>query len=72
MFCDERDGVMAIASGPIEPAEAVSAINSGDTVMVRRFGLVGAPLTLIRSRRDSYAVCDTAICPRWATIVSLI
>jgi len=32
---------------PIGPEEAVSAIRSGDTVMVGGFGLVGAPLTLI-------------------------
>ncbi|HJS48883.1 MAG TPA: CoA-transferase, partial [Gaiellaceae bacterium] len=38
---------MTITSGPIHPEEAVSAIRSGDTVMVGGFGLVGAPLTLI-------------------------
>ena len=38
---------MVIARGPIEPEVAVSAIRSGDTVMVGGFGLVGAPLTLI-------------------------
>ena len=39
---------MAIASdGPVDPEQAVSAIRSGDTVMVGGFGLVGAPLTLI-------------------------
>ena len=44
---------MSIASGPIEPAEALSAIRSGDTVMVGGFGLVGAPLTLIDALVDS-------------------
>lgn len=38
---------MPIATGPIEPEEAVAVIRSGDTVMVGGFGLVGAPLTLI-------------------------
>src|ERR671925_133235 len=38
---------MTVSSGTIEPEEAVSAIRSGDTVMVGGFGLVGAPLTLI-------------------------
>ncbi len=38
---------MVVTRGPIEPEEAVSAIRSGDTVMVGGFGLVGAPLTLI-------------------------
>ena len=44
---------MPIASGPIEPDEAVSAISSGDTVMVGGFGLVGAPLTLIDALAES-------------------
>ena len=44
---------MAIAGGPIEPEEAVSAIRSGDTVMVGGFGLVGAPLTLIDALVES-------------------
>jgi 3-oxoadipate CoA-transferase alpha subunit len=44
---------MAIAAGPIEPEEAVSAIRSGDTVMVGGFGLVGAPLTLIDALVES-------------------
>ena len=44
---------MAIAHGPIEPEEAVSAIRSGDTVMVGGFGLVGAPLTLIDALVES-------------------
>jgi 3-oxoacid CoA-transferase subunit A/3-oxoadipate CoA-transferase alpha subunit len=44
---------LAIASGPIEPEEAVSAIRSGDTVMVGGFGLVGAPLTLIDALAES-------------------
>jgi hypothetical protein len=39
-------------AGPIEPEEAVSAIRSGDTV-VGRFGLVGAPLTLIDALVES-------------------
>ena len=39
--------------GPIEPEEAVSAIRSGDTVMVGGFGLVGAPLTLIDALVES-------------------
>ena len=38
---------MTVANGPVEPEAAVSAIRSGDTVMVGGFGLVGAPLTLI-------------------------
>ena len=44
---------MAIARSPIEPAEAVSAVRSGDTVMVGGFGLVGAPLTLIDALVES-------------------
>ena len=44
---------MPIASGAIEPEEAVSAISSGDTVMVGGFGLVGAPLTLIDALVES-------------------
>ena len=44
---------MAIAGGPIEPEEAVSAIRSGDRVMVGGFGLVGAPLTLIDALVES-------------------
>ena len=44
---------MAVASSPIEPEEAVSAIRSGDTVMVGGFGLVGAPLTLIDALVES-------------------
>ena len=44
---------MAIAHGPIEPEEAVSAIRSGDTVMVGGFGLVGAPLALIDALVES-------------------
>jgi len=35
------------ASGPISAEEAVRHVESGDTVMVGGFGLVGAPLTLI-------------------------
>jgi len=38
---------MPVARDPVEPAEAVAAICSGDTVMVGGFGLVGAPLTLL-------------------------
>ena len=44
---------MAIARGRIEPEEAVSAIRSGDTVMVGGSGLVGAPLTLIDALVES-------------------
>ena len=44
---------MAIATGPIEPEEAVSTVRSGDTVMVGGFGLVGAPLTLIDALAES-------------------
>ena len=44
---------MPIASGPVEPEEAVSVIRSGDTVMVGGFGLVGAPLTLIDALVES-------------------
>jgi 3-oxoacid CoA-transferase subunit A/3-oxoadipate CoA-transferase alpha subunit len=44
---------MTIASGPIQPEEAVSTISSGDTVMVGGFGLVGAPLTLIDALVES-------------------
>jgi 3-oxoacid CoA-transferase subunit A/3-oxoadipate CoA-transferase alpha subunit len=47
---------MAIAHGPIEPEEAVSAIRSRDTVLVGGFGLVGAPLTLI----DALVECSDA------------
>ena len=43
---------MAVASSPIGPEEAVSAIRSGDTVMVGGF-LVGAPLTLIDALVES-------------------
>ena len=38
---------MPVARDPVEPADAVAAICSGDTVMVGGFGLVGAPLTLL-------------------------
>jgi 3-oxoacid CoA-transferase subunit A/3-oxoadipate CoA-transferase alpha subunit len=38
---------MTIGNGPVSAKEAVAAIQSGDTVMVGGFGLVGAPLTLI-------------------------
>ena len=45
---------MAIASdGPVDPEQAVSAIRSGDTVMVGGFGLVGAPLTRIDALVES-------------------
>ena len=44
---------MTVASGPIDPEDAVAAIRSGDTVMVGGFGLVGAPLTLIDALVDS-------------------
>jgi len=52
---------MAIASGPSEPEEAVSAIRSGDTVMVGGFGLVGAPLTLIDALVESSDADDLTI-----------
>ena len=52
---------MAIASGPIEPEEAVSAIRSGDTVMVGGFGLVGAPLTLIDALVESFDADELTI-----------
>jgi 3-oxoacid CoA-transferase subunit A/3-oxoadipate CoA-transferase alpha subunit len=38
---------MTIGNGPVSAEDAVAAIQSGDTVMVGGFGLVGAPLTLI-------------------------
>ncbi|HUF02353.1 MAG TPA: CoA-transferase [Gaiellaceae bacterium] len=38
---------MTASKSTVQPEEAVSAIRSGDTVMVGGFGLVGAPLTLI-------------------------
>jgi 3-oxoacid CoA-transferase subunit A/3-oxoadipate CoA-transferase alpha subunit len=38
---------MTIGNGPVSAEEAVAAIQSGDTVMVGGFGLVGAPLRLI-------------------------
>ena len=44
---------MTVSRGPIGPEEAVSAIRSGDTVMVGGFGLVGAPLTLIDALVES-------------------
>jgi 3-oxoacid CoA-transferase subunit A/3-oxoadipate CoA-transferase alpha subunit len=44
---------VTIANSPIRPEEAVSAIRSGDTVMVGGFGLVGAPLTLIDALVES-------------------
>jgi 3-oxoadipate CoA-transferase, alpha subunit len=44
---------MAVSNGPIDAEEAVSAIRSGDTVMVGGFGLVGAPLTLIEALVES-------------------
>jgi 3-oxoacid CoA-transferase A subunit len=47
---------MTIVGGRVEPAEAVSAIRSGDTVMVGGFGLVGAPLALI----DALVECSDA------------
>jgi 3-oxoacid CoA-transferase A subunit len=52
---------MSIARGAIEPEEAVSAIRSGDTVMVGGFGLVGAPLTLIDALVESSDVDDLTI-----------
>jgi 3-oxoadipate CoA-transferase alpha subunit len=44
---------MTTARGLSDPEEAVSAIRSGDTVMVGGFGLVGAPLTLIDALVES-------------------
>jgi 3-oxoacid CoA-transferase subunit A/3-oxoadipate CoA-transferase alpha subunit len=44
---------MSTAKLPIAAEEAVSAISSGDTVMVGGFGLVGAPLTLIDALVES-------------------
>ena len=44
---------MATTRAPIEPAEAVAAVRSGDTVMVGGFGLVGAPLALIDALVES-------------------
>ena len=42
-------------------AEAVSAIRSGDTVMVGGFGLVGAPLTLIDALVEESDATDLTI-----------
>jgi 3-oxoacid CoA-transferase subunit A/3-oxoadipate CoA-transferase alpha subunit len=44
---------MVSGRGLIDAEEAVSAIRSGDTVMVGGFGLVGAPLTLIDALVES-------------------
>src|SRR5512145_356054 len=52
---------MATANGPVEPEQAVSAIRSGDTVMVGGFGLVGAPLTLIDALVESSEADDLTI-----------
>ena len=46
---------------PIGPEEAVSAIRSGDTVMVGGFGLVGAPLTLIDALVEESDAADLTI-----------
>jgi 3-oxoacid CoA-transferase subunit A/3-oxoadipate CoA-transferase alpha subunit len=53
--------VTTTARTPIEPAEAVSAIRSGDTVMVGGFGLVGAPLALIDALVESSDADDLTI-----------
>jgi 3-oxoacid CoA-transferase subunit A/3-oxoadipate CoA-transferase alpha subunit len=52
---------MTIANGPLDPAEAVSAIRSGDTVMVGGFGLVGTPLTLIDALVESSSADELTI-----------
>ena len=52
---------MAIASGPVEPEEAIAAIRSSDTVMVGGFGLVGAPLALIDALVEHSEATDLTI-----------
>ncbi len=52
---------MTVANGPVEPEAAVSAIRSGDTVMVGGFGLVGAPLTLIDALAEASDAADLTI-----------
>lgn len=42
-------------------AEAVAAVEPGDTVMVGGFGLVGAPLTLIEALRDARGARELTI-----------
>jgi len=49
------------ASGPISAEEAVRHVESGDTVMVGGFGLVGAPLTLIDALVDHSDAADLTI-----------
>ena len=45
----------------MDPAEAVSVVRSGDTMMVGGFGLVGAPLTLIDALVESSDATDLTI-----------
>src|SRR5512145_2230422 len=52
---------MATANGPVEPEQAVSAIRSGDTVMVGGFGLVGAPLALLDALAEDEAADELTI-----------
>jgi acyl CoA:acetate/3-ketoacid CoA transferase alpha subunit len=49
------------ASGPISAEEAVRQIETGDTVMVGGFGLVGAPLTLIDALVEHSDATDLTI-----------
>jgi len=56
-----RDDDVTSTHGLDDPEEAVSAIRSGDTVMVGGFGLVGAPLTLIDALVESSDATDLTI-----------
>lgn len=49
------------ARSPISPREAVSHVQTGDTVMVGGFGLVGAPLTLIDALAEHSDAADLTI-----------
>lgn len=49
------------ARSPISPREAVSHVQTGDTVMVGGFGLVGAPLTLIDALAEHSEATDLTI-----------
>ena len=49
------------ARSPISPREAVSHVQTGDTVMVGGFGLVGAPLTLIDALAEHSDATDLTI-----------
>ena len=49
------------AGGPISAEEAVRQIETGDTVMVGGFGLVGAPLTLIDALVEHSDATDLTI-----------